>query len=306
MSEFFLEFEEFCKSPNFNSGKAKSYANAIKYLFEYMNFSTVSDSEFLKLQEISLLIKEKTSSFYLNLLDFLVERKQSSYLLNGFIQAALSYFFRYYFYKNNIVIENCQDNIILECIKDSNLKAVYLDERLKRELPSAHNLNNHNYNFLVTNGTAKKSVAKIKSGRIAEKYFIDFLLKQGFLKDVEFLDVANDKHYGFDLFFLGMGIEIKNIKSGTFYLSDNEIAYLINGKTHIVFVDVDNGIWCLKSNSNWLKKVIQSIFMVREYCKNNYNNLDLTDIKIKIDEEVKEDLIDLTVLSKKEIIQLFE
>lgn len=32
MKEFFIQFEEYCKTPGVDSGKARSYAKAIEYL----------------------------------------------------------------------------------------------------------------------------------------------------------------------------------------------------------------------------------------------------------------------------------
>lgn len=304
MNQFFIDFEEYCKSPRLNSNKAKSYANAIKYLCSFLNITTINEQAYLEFQQTSLLIKDKSSDFYNNLLDFLNNRTQSSYLLKGFIQAALSYFFRFYFHTNRIGNINTENNVLIEEIKDSSLKIEYNENKLKKELPLDTNLNTHNYNISVTNGTVKQSVNKIKSGRIAEEYFIDFLQKRDFIDNVDFIDVANKRNYGFDLILLDMGIEIKNIKSGSFFLTDNEIAYLTNGLTHLILIDINNGIWLLKNNAFWLNNIIQNIKQIREHCSINFSSLDLTDIKIKINQTAKQCLVDLTVLTKNQIIEI--
>ena len=36
MQEFFRQFEDYCKTPGVDSGKARSYAKAVEYLCDYM------------------------------------------------------------------------------------------------------------------------------------------------------------------------------------------------------------------------------------------------------------------------------
>lgn len=91
---------------------------------------------------------------------------------------------------------------------------------------------------------------------------------------------------------------MKNIKSGGFYLTDNEIARLLCSQTHLVFVDIDNGIWLLKNNSRWLKKVIENIKSVRQYCCANYDLLDLTDIRINFDLEIISEITEISQIGK--------
>ena len=95
MQEFEKNFEEFCKSPAVNSGKASSYVRAIRYLCEYMEIYEINEDAINKIKSVEDNIKDKNSVFYRGLLEFLNGRRQSSYLEKGFIGAALSYLFLY-------------------------------------------------------------------------------------------------------------------------------------------------------------------------------------------------------------------
>lgn len=95
MQNFEREFEEFCKSPNVDSGKARSYARAIRYLCDYMEIYEINDETINKIKLIEDSLKDKCSPFYQDLLKFLSERRQKSYLEKGFIRAALKYLYIY-------------------------------------------------------------------------------------------------------------------------------------------------------------------------------------------------------------------
>jgi len=95
MQNFERNFEEFCKSPGVDSGKARSYAKAVRYLCDYMEIYEMNDEAINKIKLIENNIKDKNSSFYRGLLEFLSERRQKSYLEKGFISAALNYLFVY-------------------------------------------------------------------------------------------------------------------------------------------------------------------------------------------------------------------
>ncbi len=51
----------------------------------------------------------------------------------------------------------------------------------------------------------------------------------------------------------GPTLKVKNIKNGGFYLIDNEIARIEKSETHLILVDIDNGIWLLNDTLTWLK-----------------------------------------------------
>lgn len=95
MKNFERNFEEFCKSPGVDSGKARSYAKAVCYLCDYMEIYEMNEEAINKIKSIENNIKDKNSSFYRGLLEFLSERRQKSYLEKGFISAALNYLFVY-------------------------------------------------------------------------------------------------------------------------------------------------------------------------------------------------------------------
>ena len=96
MQNFEREFEEFCTSPSINSGKARSYVNAIRYLCEYMEIYEINEETITKIRAVENSIRDKNTEFYRGLLAFLSGRRQKSYLEKGFISAALNFLFRYY------------------------------------------------------------------------------------------------------------------------------------------------------------------------------------------------------------------
>lgn len=95
---FSNEFLDYCKSEYELSNKACSYLNAIKYLCDFLKIDvdniTIEDLKLIKSNECFLSMK--ASDFYKDLLQFLSARRQSSYLTNGFIRAAISYLYRFY------------------------------------------------------------------------------------------------------------------------------------------------------------------------------------------------------------------
>lgn len=96
MENFEKNFEEFCKSPGIDSGKARSYAKAIRYLCDYMGILEINSESITKIKSVENHITDKNSSFYHDLLIFLSGRRQRSYLEKGFIKAALKYLYDYY------------------------------------------------------------------------------------------------------------------------------------------------------------------------------------------------------------------
>lgn len=189
---------------------------------------------------------------------------------------------------------------VLELLDNNVIDTKFDCDKLLGILPTTE-LYKHRYNISSTNGTVKSSINKVYSGRKAEKYFINFLKHNQFIENKDFYDVANDKNYGFDVKFFNIGLEIKNIKSGSFYLTDNEIAHIESNKTILVLVDIDNGIGVLGKNSVWLKDVINCIKEIREYSSVKYPTIDLTDIKINIDKNLEEYSNEISQLNHDEI-----
>ena len=92
---FFDQFKDYCITPGIDSGKASSYARAIQYLCDYLNISHIDRNAVTVLKSMENAINDKNSLEYKNLLVFLAGRRQKSYLENGFIKAALTYFFAF-------------------------------------------------------------------------------------------------------------------------------------------------------------------------------------------------------------------
>ena len=95
MEKFLVQFEEYCITPGVDSGKARSYAKAIEYLCDYLKISVINEETALRIRNIENSIHDKDSETYKDLLSFLSERGQKSYLTKGFIKAALKYFFEF-------------------------------------------------------------------------------------------------------------------------------------------------------------------------------------------------------------------
>jgi len=301
LDDFNLKFKEYCMRTytKTGSGAAGSYSNVIKYLFEYLEIEKVEDQTILEIRSLEPDLLDKTNPLYNKLRDFFAARGQSSYLEKGFLKAALPILYSFWNKQDDFVKEEI---VLLKELKDSQVEATFRVEKLKGQFPT-QSLVEHIYNLRKINGTTNEAVKHIRSGRKAEKYFISFLADHlGFLENEDFFDMANNKNFGYDVRFRNVGLEIKNIKSGGFYLTDNEIARLEATSTHLILVDIDNGIWLLKNNSAWLKRIIDDIKSIRNYCKLKYTSLDLSDIKINLDENAQNDVYNLTRLDREEIL----
>jgi hypothetical protein len=277
-----------------------SYTNAVKYLFEFMNATEISAELINEIKSLEPDIRDSDSVLYGELQNYFKANGRSSYLKKGFIKAALPLL---YDFANAQIFPSEENDILIREVRDNQITCDFSINRLRHILPVTEHTS-HNYSVRRISGTADESARRICNGRKAEKYFAAFLTSIGFVKNVDFFDVANNKNYGYDIRFLGIGLEVKNIKSGGFYLSDNEIARLENTETHLILVDIDNGIWLLKNNSRWLKQAINNIKSLREYCKTNYSNLDLSDIKICISNEVVDDVLDISDSGKERLTKL--
>lgn len=301
IDEFISQFKKYCQQrfPS-ETGTATSYTNAIKYLLKFMNSCEVTKLLILEIRSLEPDIRDKDSILYGELEEFYNSTGRSSYLRKGFLKAALPILYEF---NNTLILQDDNDSILLHEIKDNQVVADFSSERLRHELPTAEKVA-HSYRVGRISGTANEAVKKISSGRKAEKYFISFLTSLGFIKNVDFFDVANNKAYGFDIRFFDVGLEVKNIKSGTFFLSDNEIARLENTETHLILVDIDNGIWFLKNESLCVKEIIGNIKELRDYCNTNYTNLDPCDIKIILNSAIENDIVDISDLTKIQVASL--
>lgn len=93
MEKLLAQFEEFCETPGIESGKARSYANAIAYLCEYLKIETIDTQTITYIKSIQNDLNDKNGVLYNDLLLFLSRRGQKSYLSKGWIRAGLTHFF---------------------------------------------------------------------------------------------------------------------------------------------------------------------------------------------------------------------
>lgn len=101
MDRLLNEFETYCQTPGIDSGKARSYSKAVKYLCDFLNEKNINEEVVTKMKSVESYLSLPNSQFYEELLSFLDNRRQSSYLRKGFIKAALKYFFHFWDIKNN-------------------------------------------------------------------------------------------------------------------------------------------------------------------------------------------------------------
>ncbi len=104
MKKLLEKFENYCKTPGITSGKAKSYSRAIQYLCDFLNEDCIDELALNKIKNIEKSLPDKEGDVYKELLHFLENRKQSSYLVSGFIQASLPYFFDFWKSENSSTI----------------------------------------------------------------------------------------------------------------------------------------------------------------------------------------------------------
>ncbi len=306
IDEFIKQYKEFCDLKyGTKTGTASSYANALKYFFEYLSGNDINEAAILTIKSIEPDITDKSCVFYSNLLDSFVLSGRKSYVEKGFVKAAILALYEFLEEKPLYSIKN-ENDLLITAVRDNTIIVPFEIKKIKRILPILGQ-SEHSYEINRVNGTVKNAANKIYSGRKAEKYFISYLMDYlGLNQGIDFIDVANNKEYGYDIRVFQYGIEIKNIKSGSFYLTDNEIARLEHSETHLILVDIDNGIWLLKNNSDWIKNVISNIKSIRKICSDNYNLLDLTDIRINLDETAERETVEISGLNKDKFINLLK
>ncbi len=305
ISEFIIKFRKFCEDEyGTKTGTAVSYVNAIKYLFQYIGADELTTVVLDEIKSIEPDIRNKSSLYYQDLHSFYSERGQSSYLEKGFLRASLLKMFECLNTVDFTDNQAVNESVLIEQINDVQINALFNPELLDGQV-NINAVNTHNYLPRRTSGTAASAKSKLVSGRQAEKYFISYLKDYlGFQQGVDFFDVANNKKYGYDIRFKEIGLEVKNVKSGGFFLSDNEIARIELAETHLVLVGIHNGVWLLKNNSEWLKQRIFEIKAIREYCERKYKSLDLSDIKVLLDESILDELINVSNYTKQEFLNV--
>lgn len=91
LNDLLEKFEEYCTN-DIASGKARSYRSAIKYLCEFLEIDHIDKHTLELINKTSNTIKDQNSFTYQECLMFLLNRRQSSYLLKGWINAAVVHF----------------------------------------------------------------------------------------------------------------------------------------------------------------------------------------------------------------------
>lgn len=304
LDKFIASFKSFCDTKfGTKTGTATSYANALKYLFEYLGFTDIDEPAILTIKSIEPDIREKNCVFYSKILDDFASKGRTSYVEKGFVKAAIPALYEF-LHEKQILLNKKQHIVLLDAIYDTKIIARFDQDKLKQVFPIAKHFE-HTYDVSRVSGTTNEVIKKICNGRKAEKYFVSYLKDYlGLEAGIDFIDVSNNKEYGYDIRVFDCGIEVKNIKYGSFYLTDNEIARLTCSQTHLILADIDNGIWLLKNNAKWLHKIINDIKSIRQYCFKNYYNLDLSDIRINLDDKVVDDLIDVSRYGKEKFISV--
>jgi len=154
-------------------------------------------------------------------------------------------------------------------------------------------------------GTDKTLTNKQISGANAEKIVIDFFEINGYIAK----NVANKIDFHYDVYIedIDLRIEVKNIKNGYFFISENEMRQFEKGYTRICFVD---GEIILLSKHHDQTILLQSIFadirnIDSELIDKYEGRYKASDIQIGIQELFSSDLIDdfiiLNEKSKKDI-----
>lgn len=100
MDKLLNEFETYCQTPGVDSGKARSYSKAVQYLCDFLHEKNINEEVVIKMKSIEPYLSLPDSQLYEELLSFLENRRQSSYLKKRFIKAALKYFFDFWDNKN--------------------------------------------------------------------------------------------------------------------------------------------------------------------------------------------------------------
>jgi len=168
---FISKFKEYCRQrfPN-ETGTAVSYTNAIKYLFEFMNASEITNDLIFEIRSLEPDIRDSGSILYGELENFFTSTGRSSYLKKGFLKAALSILFEF---NNTLILADTNDTVLLSEIRDNQVVADFLMDRLRHRFPTAEYIT-HSYKVRRISGTSNESVIKICSGRKAESILFRF------------------------------------------------------------------------------------------------------------------------------------
>lgn len=144
----------------------------------------------------------------------------------------------------------------------------------------------------VTAGTDQIGNNKIIAGAKAESDVVKTLTSLGFIVE----DVANNSNYHFDILIkeLELGLEVKNIRNGNFYISENEIRVFEREQSRICFVDKKEILISKKyKDVIALKRIFNDLRSIDSEIKDLYHGVYEPDsLRIGINESNKKELLE--------------
>lgn len=156
----------------------------------------------------------------------------------------------------------------------------------------------------VLAGTSIISENKIKSGSVAEIKVLKHFDKIGIIVE----NVADDTKYHFDILLreFNLGLEVKNVENGSFFISENEIRRYENGETVLCFVDQNDLLISKRfDQTTTLKNVISDIREIDSYIIDKYQSwYKAQGLEIKWFSEFQDDFIIINRLNKEQIIKI--
>lgn len=100
IEEFIEKYKSFCDLKyGTQTGAAVSYANALKYLFEYLGFDNINEAAILTVKRIESDIGDKYCVFYRNILNDFSSKGRSSYVKKGWVKASISALYEFLEYQ---------------------------------------------------------------------------------------------------------------------------------------------------------------------------------------------------------------
>lgn len=187
MKEILKQFEEYCRTPGVDSNKARSYAKAIEYLCDYLQIDVVNEQTVLLFKDFQNNINEKSGSGYKNALQFFAKRGQKSYLENGFVKAALKYFFKFMNEYNN---SNIKSSFLKFLGPVDSLNGYQKSYKLVlyKVMFDLMNKDGKCYSVDVANKFRQFYVDRVNAGKVAD---IDVDKRIAFIKDSDIGDAYN-------------------------------------------------------------------------------------------------------------------
>ena len=70
MYDFYNKFEEYCKTPGIESGKARSYTKAIEYLCDYLKIQEINSQAIAQIKSLENNIYDKVTYLSISIIIF--------------------------------------------------------------------------------------------------------------------------------------------------------------------------------------------------------------------------------------------